>query len=326
MGTAGSPSSIRDVESTVHHRRLARQDGAPLRQLRPRVGRRCPGNGHHLRVAFDRPFALYTHPDPVGPATDNALVAAATAAADSGGLVFAGWGVRGALHGRGAEVRKLLAGAGGDLHTQRLTKHGNPGYPLRGRWRARGRFAGGALLSLLAVTACPVRSIVSWQYRTGAAVIDQDEAVALTINGDDMSDSWDDPPRRYEVAADEPDFYGASSRPQTQVRDVSSSALEVSAAPLVWLWGGLFAAAAGIAIPLVTASHNLALVGWLVGGTVSILLMAFFTRRDLARRGEGLARDSALAPWLRRLLLCAAAVAVVLNAWTIADALARDSW
>lgn len=102
--------------------------------------------------------------------------------------------------------------------------------------------------------------------------------------------------------------------------------LTASRAPLQWLLLGIATATAGLAIPLLTKSHPLAIVGWLLGGMVSILLMAAFTHFDLKRRGEGLSRDSALAPWLRRLLLLLAAVAVALNAWTIADAVARSSW
>lgn len=110
--------------------------------------------------------------------------------------------------------------------------------------------------------------------------------------------------------------------PSTQ----GSSLPEVSSAPLHWLLLGIATAVVGLTIPLVTKSHPLAVVGWLLGGTVSILLLAIYLHRDLKRRGEGLSRDSALAPWLRRLLLVLAALAVTANAWTIADAVARNSW
>ena len=106
----------------------------------------------------------------------------------------------------------------------------------------------------------------------------------------------------------------------------SASLPEVSSAPLHWLLLGIAAAIGGLAIPLLTKSHPLAIVGWLLGGTVSVLLLATYLHFDLKRRSEGLSRDSVLAPWLRRLLLGLAAVAVTFNAWTIADAVARSSW
>jgi hypothetical protein len=101
---------------------------------------------------------------------------------------------------------------------------------------------------------------------------------------------------------------------------------EISSAPLHWLLLGIAAAVVGLVIPLFTDSHRLAIIGWLLGGTVSILLLATYLHFDLTRRSEGLSRDSAFAPWLRRLLLVLAAGAVTLNAWTIADAVARNSW
>src|SRR4051812_44580849 len=69
---------------------------------------------------------------------------------------------------------------------------------------------------------------------------------------------------------------------------------EVSSAPLHWLLLGIATAVGGLAIPLVTKSPPLAIVGWLLGGTVSVLLLATYLHFDLKRRGEGLSRDSAL--------------------------------
>lgn len=110
------------------------------------------------------------------------------------------------------------------------------------------------------------------------------------------------------------------------VAGTAPPSIRVSGAPLHWLLLGIAAATAGIAIPLATRSHPLAILGWALGGITSILLLAAFSHYDLKRRSEGLSRDSALAPWLRRLLLLLAAIAVGLNAWTISDAVARSSW
>src|SRR4051794_18808802 len=97
---------------------------------------------------------------------------------------------------------------------------------------------------------------------------------------------WDTAPASATIASD--------GRPPA-----ASSPLAVSGPPLHWLLLGIASATAGLAIPLTTNSRPLAIVGWVLGGTVSILLLAAFSHLDLKRRGEGLSRDSALAPWLR---------------------------
>lgn len=68
------------------------------------------------------PKALYAHPDPVGPANDEHIVRAA----ETSGVVVVGWGAHGALHGRGAAVRRLLP----RMRCLAVTKSGHPGHPL----------------------------------------------------------------------------------------------------------------------------------------------------------------------------------------------------
>jgi hypothetical protein len=70
------------------------------------------------------PALLYTHPDPVGPRNDEFIMDAVSASA----VVIAGWGAHGALAGRDAAVRRLLAGI--RLSCLRVTKDGHPGHPL----------------------------------------------------------------------------------------------------------------------------------------------------------------------------------------------------
>lgn len=71
------------------------------------------------------PRALYAEADPVGPENDWHIVDAARGA----DLVVCAWGVHGALHGRGDQVRRLL---GEVCHPMalRLTAGGEPGHPL----------------------------------------------------------------------------------------------------------------------------------------------------------------------------------------------------
>jgi hypothetical protein len=92
------------------------------------------------------------------------------------------------------------------------------------------------------------------------------------------------------------------------------------------LYLGIGAAAVGVGLPLVTDSPQIAVIGWLLGGILSILLLAVFIRRDTLRRAKGLARVSETAGVLRAALLASAAAAVVVNAWVIADAVARHEW
>lgn len=64
--------------------------------------------------------------DPVGAGNDEAIVAAAT----SGSIVVAAWGVHGAHLGRETAVRALLGDAGIELHALLVTRDGHPGHPL----------------------------------------------------------------------------------------------------------------------------------------------------------------------------------------------------
>lgn len=126
-------------------------------------------------------------------------------------------------------------------------------------------------------------------------------------NSGSPDDGWDDP-----------------SQPRQDVR--ASAFPVVSNAPVHWLLAGIAAALLGVFIPAATDGLGLAALGWLLGGTVAILFLAVFVHVDLKRRSAGLARDSDLAPWLRRLLVVLAAAAVAANSWTMADAVARGNW
>jgi hypothetical protein len=72
------------------------------------------------------PKALYHAADPVGPGNDEAILAA-TASAD---CIICGWGTHGALHDRGAAVRRLLTRARLPLWHLGLTRAGEPRHPL----------------------------------------------------------------------------------------------------------------------------------------------------------------------------------------------------
>ncbi|MBR2575428.1 MAG: DUF1643 domain-containing protein [Loktanella sp.] len=72
------------------------------------------------------PRALRRAADPVGPANDDSLLAAA-AWADQ---IIAAWGTHGAHLGRGAQVADLLRQTGRPLLTLGLTRDGHPRHPL----------------------------------------------------------------------------------------------------------------------------------------------------------------------------------------------------
>ena len=136
-----------------------------------------------------------------------------------------------------------------------------------------------------------------------------------------MSGSWD----AGSNSGSPDEGWGEGARPSRSAPTESALPV-VSRAPVHWLFAGIAAALLGLAIPFASDALGWAALGWLLGGTVAILLLAVFVHVDLKRRSAGLARDSALAPWLRRLLIVLGAVAVAINSWTIADAVARGNW
>lgn len=73
-----------------------------------------------------RPADLRRAAHPIGPGTDRHLLEDA-ARAD---LLICAWGNHGALHGRGAEVLRLLVSRGHALHHLGLTRLGQPAHPL----------------------------------------------------------------------------------------------------------------------------------------------------------------------------------------------------
>lgn len=114
--------------------------------------------------------------------------------------------------------------------------------------------------------------------------------------------------------------------PQPPGRGPGATPSGVTHPPTVWLLAGLLAAAVGLALPLLERDSIFSVAGWVLGGLVAIGLLGVFSARDLKRRTRGIAAESQLADWLRRLLVLLAIAAVALNAWVIADAIARGNW
>lgn len=101
---------------------------------------------------------------------------------------------------------------------------------------------------------------------------------------------------------------------------------ETQAAPTLLLAVGLVLAVASIVVALVSDSATLASVGWTLGGPLAIGSLAVFLQIDTRRRSQPWYAESSFVPWLRRGLVFLAILAVALNAWTIANSVARGTW
>jgi hypothetical protein len=74
-----------------------------------------------------RPADLARCPDPVGELNDKFILQAATV---PGRTLIAAWGVHGTLHGRAAQVTRMLTAAGVPTWCLGTTKSGGPVHPL----------------------------------------------------------------------------------------------------------------------------------------------------------------------------------------------------
>lgn len=107
-------------------------------------------------------------------------------------------------------------------------------------------------------------------------------------------------------------------------REPASATLERP--PLLLVLAGTGVAVLGLAVAVIgLVLHQFwpALLAWLLAGPAALGLLAAFVLVEGARRARGWYVDSAAAPWLRRVLVVAALVAVALSAWTVADLVAR---
>ena len=93
--------------------------------------------------------------------------------------------------------------------------------------------------------------------------------------------------------------------------------------PRVVLFAAGVLALFAIGLFFVTDSTGAAIAGWLVGGPVAIGLVALHTGMDLKRRADPWYAESGIDNALRRGTIVLTLLAVVLNAYTVADHLAR---
>jgi len=96
--------------------------------------------------------------------------------------------------------------------------------------------------------------------------------------------------------------------------------------PMLWLAVAAVLAVAGIVLPLVFHGATVGTIGWLLAGPIAIVLLGVFQLRDATSRSTGWYAQSDLADWGRRLVVVLTVVAVALNAWEIANDVARGIW
>lgn len=76
------------------------------------------------------PKALREVADPVGVDNDGHIVAVCETAMECEGQIICGWGKHGALHGRGAAVRRMLDERQIDTYALEINQDGSPRHPL----------------------------------------------------------------------------------------------------------------------------------------------------------------------------------------------------
>ena len=96
-----------------------------------------------------------------------------------------------------------------------------------------------------------------------------------------------------------------------------------ASAPLVVVVLALAAVAVGVALALATDSLAVSGVGWLFSGPIAITLVGTYLHIDTQRRSAPLYADAGVGPLLVRVTVVAALAGVVLNAYPIADTVAR---
>ena len=100
----------------------------------------------------------------------------------------------------------------------------------------------------------------------------------------------------------------------------------VARPPIVWLAVGVGLAVVGAVLGLVFRSATWSVIGWLLSGPAAIGMLTVFVLADATKRQRLWYVPGQAAGWLRRGLVVSALVAIAVNAWIIADAVARGRW
>ena len=82
----------------------------------------------------------------------------------------------------------------------------------------------------------------------------------------------------------------------------------------------------GFVLPLVLDGATAGAIGWFLAGPAAIALIGIFLVQDAKARSTGWYAQSDLADIGRRVVIVIAVIAVALNAWEIANDVARGVW
>lgn len=79
----------------------------------------------------------------------------------------------------------------------------------------------------------------------------------------------------------------------------------------------------GLIIGLVSDAVPAAVAGWLIAGPIAITVLGVFLHVDTTRRAAPLYADTGVVPWLMRATVLLSIAAVLVNAYPVAESLAR---
>jgi len=140
------------------------------------------------------------------------------------------------------------------------------------------------------------------------------------------SGSWGAPTMPASTAPDPGATAIRRTNPQGSGRPGRSGSIIPAGPPMLWLQVASALVIAGLVVFAVARGATLGLVGWILAGPLAIGALAGYTVADGRRRLDGWYAPSLLAEWQRRMTIVAALVVVALNAWRIADDVARGVW
>lgn len=146
--------------------------------------------------------------------------------------------------------------------------------------------------------------------------------------------AWDPSPQHPVGWGDKGSEVGAEAKSDTIQSGTSSSDPEQGAVvlgppatpPLVWLGVAGLLVVAGFVVFLLGEGATMGLVGWVLAGPAAMTALGVFVTQDARRAQTGWYRPSSAADWGRRAVVVLALVAVALNAFLIANDVARGMW
>ena len=135
------------------------------------------------------------------------------------------------------------------------------------------------------------------------------------------------------VADQTTSWTGVAGAPGAQPSIISSEGALVgpdpsrpASPPVLWLGVSGLLIAAGLGFFFVGPGATAGVIGWVLAGPLAISVLGAFVLVDAKRAETGWYRPSLVADWGRRAVILSALVAVSLNAFLIANDVARGLW